>query len=72
MQGLYTVRATVSDGPRSSTVTETFSFVPGGVKPAEPVLDTGDPVRRPASQGVDRRACRRPPRLRAALKRNSR
>jgi hypothetical protein len=61
MQGLYTVRATVSDGKRTSTASETFSYLAEGAravaKPAAPILNMSEPANRPAAQGADKRDC---------------
>ena len=59
--GLYTVRATVTDGKRSSTATEAFRLesgaAPARLKPAGPALNLGEAARKSPPQARDIREC---------------
>lgn len=70
-QGLYTVRATITDGQRASTATETFSYVRPAASPSTPaasprapassprvpMLNQREPAPRPARADTDKRDC---------------
>jgi hypothetical protein len=59
--GLYTVRATVTDGKRSSTASESFRLesaaAPIKLKPSGPTLDLVEPSRKPPAKDRDVREC---------------
>lgn len=65
-EGLYTVRATVSDGKRTSIASETFSFMrpaaekpaaKAAVKPAGPLLTQGEAPKKSPVRERDLRQC---------------